>query len=86
MSHNGLPADRVTVAVKISTYNSRGGSPRRGWLVYSVDLNTENSTWLAFIDEGRGVADLREQFPRAIVICTVEVPVSEYNSAKAMTA
>jgi hypothetical protein len=86
MNGDGLPADRVTIAVKISTFNTRGGSPRRGWLVYSVDLNTEDSTWLAFIDEGRGIADLREAFPRAVEVCTVAVSVSEYKAAKALTS
>lgn len=77
----------VRVAQHIRTANDASGNPRRGWLVYGVHLDTRDSAWLGFHDEGYGgTAELRAAYPGVIELGTIDVPVSEYRAAKRVTS
>lgn len=67
--------------VKIIAKKDIYGNPRRAFIVYEIEVNSDGKSKLVgVIDEGYdGNAVLFEKFPEAIHLCNVSVSVSEYN-------
>lgn len=69
----------MKVAVKLKAQNDDNGNPRRGWLVYSLP----DAECLGWVEENYDGEDaLKKEHPEAIVLCAVNVPVTEYEMAK----
>jgi hypothetical protein len=64
-------------AVKINAGNDANGNPRRAWLVYD-----RNGNYLGTVDEGySGDAELKRQYPGAVVLAVVPTTVKFYREA-----
>ncbi len=74
----------MQIAVKLKTQNDVNGNPRRGWLVYAIPRDVGEPEFLGWVEEEyMGNGALRQAYPDATTICSVNVPVSEYRRARA---